>query len=76
MSRDFHFACRMRANIGVRTQLYQGAMGDHMVSVTHPRNLAYCSRVSFNQTEPLPMLISCSIARRPARLKSAPHICG
>jgi hypothetical protein len=24
----------------------------------------------------LPMLISCSIARRPARLKSAPHICG
>jgi len=28
----------------------------------HPRSLAYWSRVSFNQTEPLPILIPCSIA--------------
>jgi len=34
----------------------------------HPRNLPYWSLVSFNQTDPLPMLIPCSIAWRPARL--------
>jgi hypothetical protein len=28
----------------------------------HTRSFAYCSRVNFNQTDPLPMLIPCSMA--------------
>jgi hypothetical protein len=40
--------------------------------LNHPRSLAYWSRVSFSQTEPLPILIPCSIAWWPARFNSAP----